>query len=147
MVEVARPNKEGICEIAITANEGGVTKRMGTKQFRVKALPDPTASIFGVDAKETELSKGRLLALQGIEAQFPKDFDFEMKFQVISFKIGLTIGGFFQEKAANGAQFSAEQKQLMASLTSGSQFTITDIRVKGADGKVRNLGSKVYRIK
>ncbi len=144
---VARPNKEGICEIAITANEGGVTKRMGTKQFRVKALPDPTASIFGVDAKETELSKGRLLALQGIEAQFPKDFDFEMKFQVISFKIGLTIGGFFQEKAANGAQFSAEQKQLMASLTSGSQFTITDIRVKGADGKVRNLGSKVYRIK
>mgnify|MGYP002747806170 CR=1 FL=1 len=56
-------------------------------------------------------------------------------------------GGFFQEKLASGAQFTAEQKQLMSSLAPGSQVTITDIRVRGADGKERKLEPKVYRIK
>lgn len=144
---VARPSKEGVCEIAITANEGGVTKRMGTKQFRVKSLPDPVASLFGMDVKSSEISKGVLMVAQGIEAQFPKDFDFDMKFQVLGFKVGVTVGGFFQEKIASGAQFTAEQKQLMSSLGSGSQLTITDIRVRGADGKERKLEPKVYRVK
>ena len=144
---VARPSKEGVCEIAITANEGGVTKRMGTKQFRVKSLPDPVASLFGMDVKSSEISKGVLMVAQGIEAQFPKDFDFDMKFQVLGFKVGVTVGGFFQEKIASGAQFTAAQKQLMSSLGSGSQLTITDIRVRGADGKERKLEPKVYRVK
>ena len=70
-----------------------------------------------------------------------------MKFQVLGFKVGVTVGGFFQEKIASGPQFTAEQKQLMSSLGSGSQLTITDIRVRGADGKERKLEPKVYRVK
>ncbi|MGP1362095.1 MAG: gliding motility protein GldM [Bacteroides sp.] len=143
----ARPTKEGVCKITITSNENGVSKVVGTKEFRVKSLPDPVASLFGMDSKATEIQKGVLMVAQGMEAQFPKDFDFDMKFQVLGFKVGVTVGGFFSEKISNGAQFTPEQKQLMSSLSSGSQLTITDIRVKGADGKERRLESKVYRIK
>jgi hypothetical protein len=61
--------------------------------------------------------------------------------------VGVTVAGFFSEKPSNGAEFSTEQKQLMQSLASGSRLTITDIKVRGADGKVRTLEPKVYKIR
>lgn len=144
---IARPTKEGVCEIAVTATEGGTTKRMGVKKFRVKALPDPVASLFGMDAKMTEITKALLSVAQGIEAQFPKDFDFDMKFQVLGFTVGVNVNGYTIKKDAQGPQFTPDQKKMFAAVGSGSQVTITNIRVRGADGKERRLESKVYTIK
>jgi gliding motility-associated protein gldM len=143
----ARPTKEGVCEVTIMADEGGSKKRIGSKQFRIKPLPDPKSTIFGIAPGVTEIQKGLLMASQGMEAKFPPDFDFDMRFQVLGFKVGVTVGGFFSEKASTGPEFTAAQKQLMQSLASGSQLTITDIKVRGADGKVRTLEPKVYRIR
>lgn len=140
---VARPAKEGVpCKVTITA-EGKV---LSTKEFRTKTVPAPKSTIFGIDPKLTEIQKGLLMASQGMDASL-EDFDFDMKFQVIGFKVGVTVAGFFSEKPSNGAEFSAEQKQLMQSLASGSRLTITDIKVRGADGKVRTLEPKVYKIR
>ncbi len=140
---VARPAKEGVpCKVTISA-EGKV---LSTKEFRTKTVPPPKSTIFGIDPKVTEIQKGLLMASQGMEASL-EDFDFDMKFQVIGFKVGVTVAGFFSEKPSNGAEFSTEQKQLMQSLASGSRLTITDIKVRGADGKVRTLEPKVYKIR
>lgn len=140
---VARPSSGSrTCDV-IVSSDG---KRMGSKQFRVKRVPDPIPTIFGINEDVTTLSKSQLAGAQGMEAKM-KDFDFDMKFNILGFKVGVTVGGFFTEQTSNSAQFTAEQKRLMGNLNPGQQVTITDIRAKGPDGVERKLQPKVYRIR
>lgn len=139
---VARPSGAGTSEIIVTA-EG---KRLGSKKFRVKKVPDPIPTIFGYDPDVSTLSKSQVAGAQGMEAKM-KDFDFDMSFRILGFKVGVTVGGFFTEQASNGSQFTAEQKRMMANLNPGQQLTITDIRAKGPDGVERVLQPKVYKIR
>lgn len=144
---IAKPSPGSTkCEVVIYADENGTRKRMGSKTFRVKKVPDPVPTLFGVKPAQTTLSKGILLAAQGMEAKMPDDFDFDMKFTVLGFKVGVTVGGFFTEQASSNAQFTAKQKQLIGNLNSGQQLTITDIRAKGPDGVERVLQPKVYKV-
>ncbi len=140
-----RPNST--CEISVVAKDGGVTKNMGSKTFRIKAVPDPIPTIFGVDPKAADIRKGELSSAQGVVAQMPDDFDFDMKFQVLGFTVGTTIGQYLTEQTSNSMKFTEQQKQLIKNLTIGSQMTITNIKVKGPDGVARTLQSKVYKIK
>lgn len=144
---VARPaGGARTCDIVVSAKENGATKRMGAKTFRVKKVPDPIPTIFGLSEDLTSLTKSQLVAAQGMEAKM-KDFDFDMSFKVLGFKVGVTVGGFFTEQVSNGPQFTAEQKRLMSNLNAGQQVTITDIRAKGPDGVERVLQPKVYKIR
>lgn len=140
-----RPNST--CKISVAAKDGGATKSMGSKTFRIKAVPDPIPTIFGVDPKATSIRKGELSSAQGVVAQMPDDFDFDMKFQVLGFTVGTTIGQYLTEQTSSSMKFTNEQKQLIKNLTIGSQMTITNIKVKGPDGVTRTLQSKVYKIK
>lgn len=144
---IARPGPGATaCEVIIFADADGARKRMGSKTFRVKRVPDPVPTIFGVKPAQSTLSKGVLMAAQGMEAKMPDDFDFDMKFQVLGFRVGVTVGGFFTEQVATGAQFTAAQKRLIDNLNPGQQVTITDIRAKGPDGVERVLQPKVYKV-
>lgn len=121
-------------------------KVLGTKEFRVKKVPDPLPSLFGIPADATTIRKSQLTSAQGVVAAMPADFDFDMKFSVLGFTVGAVVGGYLTEQVANGPQFTDRQKQLMQNLTAGMQMTITNIRVKGPDGVVRTLQPKVYKV-
>ena len=119
---------------------------MGVKDFRVKKVPDPLPSLFGVSPDAMTLRKSQLTSSQGVVAAMPEDFDFDMKFTVLGFTVGAVVGGYLTEQVSTGPQFTDRQKQLMHNLTAGMQLTITNIRVKGPDGVVRTLQPKVYKI-
>ncbi|HWS00725.1 MAG TPA: gliding motility protein GldM, partial [Prolixibacteraceae bacterium] len=95
--------------ITVSATVDKVVKPMGTAEFRVKRVPNPIATVAGKN--EGLISKNELIAEQGVFAEIP-DFDFEMKFQVLSFIVSTSKGGFIVDKATNGARFSQEQRDL-----------------------------------
>ena len=141
---LAYPEKVGVnAIISVSATIDKTVKQMGSMQFRVKRVPNPMATVAGKN--EGLISKNQLIAEQGVFAEIP-DFDFEMKFQVLSFVVSTSKGGFIVDKATNGARFSQEQRDLMNGLARGSRLYIDNIVAKGEDGITRNLSAISFKI-
>ncbi len=129
--------------ITVSATVDKVVKQMGTAEFRVKRVPDPIATVAGKNSGN--ISRNELVAEAGVFADIP-DFDFEMKFQVLSFVVSTSKGGFVVDKPATGARFTKEQRDLFNGLTRGSRLYIDNIVAKGDDGLTRNLSSISFKI-
>ncbi|HPW25528.1 MAG TPA: gliding motility protein GldM [Tenuifilaceae bacterium] len=133
------------CEITVYANLEGRRQSMGTKTFRIKKVPPPLPRIIGITGKYAE--KNQLAASLGIAAEMPQDFDFDLKYKIVSFRLSATVGGFLQEKESNGSRFTDEQKRIVSNLRSGSQLAITDIKAVGPSGDVIDLNDMVLKIR
>jgi len=129
--------------ISVSVLVDKVVKPIGTAEFRVKRVPNPIATVAGKN--EGLITKNELIAEQGVFADIP-DFEFEMKFQVLSFVVSTSKGGFIVEKATNGARFSQEQRDLFNGLTRGNRLYIDNIVAKGEDGLTRNLSAISFKI-
>jgi len=141
---MAYPDKVGVkAVVSVSVTVDKVVKPMGSMEFRVKMVPNPIATVAG--KYEGLISKNELVAEQGVFAEIP-DFDFEMKFQVLSFVVSSSKGGFIYEKATNGARFSQEQKDMFNSLARGNRLNIDNIVVKGEDGFTRTLPPISFKI-
>jgi gliding motility-associated protein GldM len=141
---VAQVKAPGTVNITVTANVDGQTKNLGSKQFRVKRVPDPVAKVAG--KRDGTVTKAELAAQAGVKADL-ENFDFDMKFNVVSFKVSATIKGFSQDATANSAAFTAQQKQIISQVPSGGKIYIEDIKAKGPDGSIRSLGTIAFKIK
>lgn len=145
VVNVKTPGK---VKINASYNLDGRVNYLGSKEFVVKRVPNPVPCI-GKDEQTKhggEIKKNVLMAQAGVLAEFP-DFDFDMKFTVVSFKVAGTIKGFTQIEEANSAAFTPKQKALINNMAAGSILSIYDIKAKGPDGTIRDLQSIVYKIK
>lgn len=145
VVNVKTPGK---VKINASYNLDGRVNYLGSKEFVVKRVPNPVPCI-GKDEQTKhggEIKKNVLMAQAGVLAEFP-DFDFDMKFTVVSFKVAGTIKGFTEIEEANSAAFSPKQKALINNMATGSILSIYDIKAKGPDGTIRNLPSIVYKLK
>ncbi|MCE1197844.1 MAG: hypothetical protein LWW85_02650, partial [Marinilabiliales bacterium] len=141
---LAYPEKVGVdANISVAVMQDKVEKKMGTLPFRVKKVPNPVATVAG--KFEGQITKNELMAEQGVFAEIP-DFDFQMKFQVLSFVVSTSTGGFVVEKAVNGARFSDEQRNIFKDLKHGSRLYIDNIVAKGDDGFTRNLSAISFKI-
>jgi hypothetical protein len=112
-------------------------------EFRVKRVPKPLASIAG--KSEGLITKNELMAEQGVFAEIP-DFDFDMKFQVLSFTVSTSKGGFMVDIPTNGNRFSQDQRNLFNGLVRNSRLYIDYIVVKGDDGVTRTLSPLSFKI-
>jgi len=141
---LAYPDKVGVkAYISVSVTVDKVVKQMGTTEFRVKKVPNPIATVAGKN--EGLISKNQLIAEQGVFADIP-DFDFDLKFQVLSFVVSTSQGGFMVEKPTNGARFTQEQRDLFSKLTRGNHLYIDNIVAKGEDGFTRNLSPISFKI-
>jgi len=129
--------------ISVSATVDKVVKQMGTIEFRVKKVPNPLATVAGKN--EGLISKSELMAEQGVFAEIP-EFDFEMKFQVLSFVVSTSKGGFMVDQPATGAKFTQAQRDLFNALTRGNRLYIDNIVAKGEDGFTRNLSAISFKI-
>ncbi len=142
---LAYPEKVDLdATINVSATVDKVAKQMGSMLFRVKRVPNPIATV--ALKYEGVIDKNELMAEQGVFAEIP-DFEFDMKFQVLSFVVSTTKGGFLVEKSVNGARFSQEQRDLFNGLTRGSRLYIDNITAKGEDGLTRTLSPISFKIK
>jgi gliding motility-associated protein GldM len=125
----------------------GTSKTMGTMEIRVKRIPDPQARIAGkasgyIPANVLKAQTGVIAALDG--------FDFDAKFQVISFRMGHTPrrGGDYWEstKLATNAYFTDEMKARLNVIKPGDKVFFDDIKARGPDGSVRSLNGITFTI-
>ena len=138
----------GTAKVSVTATVDGQTKNLGVREFRVKRVPDPRASVTTKEAwgKGGTVSKAMLAASAGVKAEL-ENFDFDMKFQVTGFKVSATIKGFVQDATSAGPAFTAQQKSIINQAPAGSKLYIEDIKAKGPDGSLRDLGAIVLKLK
>lgn len=141
---IAQVKSPGTVNITVTATVDGQSKNLGTKQFRVKRVPDPVAKIAG--KREGTIAKAELMAQAGIKAEL-ENFDFDMKFNIVSFRVSSMIRGFAKEANSNSAAFGGQVKQIIQETPSGSKIYFEDIKAKGPDGSIRSLGTIAFKIK
>ena len=124
--------------ISVTAELDGKMQPMGSRDYRVKALPKPGAYFKSGEKEYAEgnISRGALLNPHAtVIASYGPDGLLDLPFTITSFKVN--INGVLSE--AKGDKFTKEQLDRMGKLKMGALVFITDIRAKGPDGKETRL--------
>jgi gliding motility-associated protein GldM len=141
---IMRPKRLGNCMITVTAELDGKWTTVGTKEFRVKQIPDPYATVN--NQKGGGIAKNVLMAQQGVMASMPPDFEFDLKFNVTEFTVMAVVQGFVQERKVKGNLFNQDVKSLLNNLNKGNPVYIQDIKAVGPDGTVRTLGTINFKL-
>ena len=134
-------NNPGYTDIIISSNG----KTLVTKRFRSKLIPTPTALVGGKHTGAI-FSKAELMAQVGIKA-VAEDFEYDVKFQVVSFTLSATIEGETKSESSTSSALTAAQKKLINQAPSGSKIYIFDIKAQEPDGRVRDLQPINYELK
>lgn len=140
IVKVKNPGK---VKISAAAEIDGKRVGMGEREFRVKVVPTPVAKCGGKIGGTYK--KNELLSQQGIKAEL-ENFDFDLKFEIVSFIVSANIKGYNEEARGSGFKFSSEQLNLMRKVETGKKLYIESIKAKGPDGSVRDLPSIVFKL-
>ena len=74
------------------------------------------------------------------------DFDFDLKFTVVQFKLTMIIGGTPIEKLTKSNRISGDMKEMLKKAKRGQKVYIEGIKARGPDGTVRNLGSLSFKV-
>ncbi len=130
--------------ITVYADINGTNQRIGSKEFRIKPLPLPYASIAGKN--DGKVKKNLLLAQSGIFAEMGEDFDFELEYKVTQFSIARNRQGFFVSLPSNSNKITEEQKELIKGASKGDRITIEDIKAVGPDKRNKKLASIVITV-
>lgn len=129
----------GVAKISVHAKIGDRNQRLGGMDFRIKRVPNPIATLGGLN--EGTIKKAILQAQSGIFAEMGDDFDFDLNFKVVGFTISTLKNGFLVDATSKSSVFTDEQKELMKGLSRGSKLYVENIRAVGPGGDTRKLGS------
>jgi gliding motility-associated protein GldM len=116
----------------------GTVKTMGTKEFRVKTVPDPVPFFAGKNPTDNSVKKTELMAAQGVIAKL-EDFDFDMKFTITQFKMVTVINGTPVDQIVRGARVNSEITEIFKKARPGQMILIESIKASGEDGSIRSL--------
>lgn len=139
--------------IDVYANTNGGNRLVATKEFRIRALPDPTAYIEYKDDKGNSkyhkrgpISRSVLLNNQTLKAAID-DGILNIGFTVLSFRtFNRDAMGNVAPEMSDGPRFSARQQEQIRRMSRGEYFYIVGIRVKGPDGSERDISPMELRI-
>jgi gliding motility-associated protein GldM len=141
-----KPNNAGQeCVISVRAQVEGRTRSYGSKNFRVKELPTPTAQVAqkgGGDIREEILK-----AQSGVFAVM-EDFLFDLNYEVTQFTITTTDrGGYVKTMRKQGNRFDQEVRDWFDNnLERGRKVNFEDLQAVGPDGDVKNLNPITFTI-
>jgi len=124
--------------------DGKGSQMLGSTLFRVKAVPDPQATIGGLTPGSVSVSQFKA---QGGMIATLKDFDFDMRFDIISFRMLYFAARKDVEPFANtGAIYNAKIQQIIRNSKAGDRFIFDEVKVVGPDKITRKLPPAVYSI-
>ena len=124
--------------ISVSAELDGRMQPMGSRDYRVKALPKPGAYFKSGEKEYSDgnIARGALLNSGAtVIASYGPDGLLDLPYRITSFKVN--INGMLTE--ARGNKFTADQRQRLEKLKMGAVVVITDIRAQGPDGKETRL--------
>lgn len=91
------------------------------------------------------VSKAIILASGGLKAEI-ENFDFDFKYEVLSFDVTAKMGEFENSYHSNSSRFTADQIKLIKDVKSGTKVYFENIKAKGSDGSIRDVGALVVRV-
>ena len=141
-VYVKKPGKT-----RVVVGTGG--RSLGSKEFRVKSLPNPVTTIGAPSAgyfKGGNIPQSTLLALSGINATM-ENFEFDLRFSVTQFIVTCNIGGFDQSAKSNGRKFTTQQKSIIRKARKNSRVIIEGVKAIGPDKRSRKITDVVLKLK
>ena len=124
--------------ISVQAELEGKLQPMGSRSYRVKALPKPGAYFKSGETEYNDglISRAALLNPNAtVIASYGPDGLLDLPFKITSFKVN--INGVFTE--SKGTSFTPQQLTQLGKLKKGATVVITDIHSKGPDGKDTRL--------
>lgn len=139
-----KPGKGKECVVSVSANINGKTKNFGKATFRCKNVPDPKPKFAG-ELGGGNVKVNSLRAAQGVIAVM-ENFEFDLRFSIISYTVSATVKGKVVEQKSNGAALTSAQKTVIGAMKPGMKFYIENIKAKGPDGTIRTLGSMAFKV-
>lgn len=143
---IVKPGQGPTATVNVTVtNPDGTKKGMPGVEFRVKNVPNPTPYFAGKGVNDNSVKRNELNAAQGVIAKM-ENFEFDLRFDVVSYTVTATIAGNVLEKPCQGPALSSEAKAVLEKVKSGQKIFIENIKARGPDGSVRNLGALSFRV-
>lgn len=142
---IIKPNAQAKdITVKVLADMEGATHVMGEHNYRVKALPRPSAYLqSGENEYNSNISRNALLDPNAtLIASYGKDGLLDIPFTITSFKVN--INGIYSETKGN--KFTKDQRDKLGKLQRGSDIIIADIRARGAGGQEMPLGSLIFKL-
>ena len=131
--------------ISVTAELDGKMQPMGSKEYRVKALPDPQAYF---SARDKEYSSGNIApstlthSTGTVTASYGPDGLLDLPFKVTSFRA--IINGMTTQSQGN--KFTKDQIAQIGKLKKGGMVVLQDIRAVGPGGQEKRLAPLVLTL-
>jgi len=136
-----RPGSSNTANISVTAEmPDGTKQNMGTKEFRVKRIPDPVPQFGGKGPTDNTIKKTQMVIQPGVIPKM-ENFDFNVNVEVTEFTMVFIRDGQVIEKKSNSKRTTEEQKLMMQKVPVGQKVFIEDIQVKMPDGEIRKVAN------
>jgi len=141
---MVKPGNGQTCEVTVSAEINGKKQNFGKKEFRVKNVPDPKP-FFGGATGSDNIQMKDFLAAGGVIAKM-ENFEFDLRFEIISYVVSATIKGKVVEATCSGPYLSSDAKKIRSELKSGQKIYIEKIKARGPDGTQRDLGTLSLKV-
>jgi hypothetical protein len=141
---IARVKTPGKTTINVSAKIDGKVQPMGSEEFRIKRIPDPIPTVGGVLRGGAE-SAGKLKVQTGLVALL-ENFEFQARFNVVSFKVGYQKGQDYFEEPIQGTLFNDKVKNILNGLKPKQIIIFDEIKVVGPDGTQRKIPQLAFKI-
>jgi gliding motility-associated protein GldM len=148
--EITHTSGDEYIVVPTTPGEGTITVTANGKPFtfpmRVKYLPNPTG--FVGSKTGGAMSSAEFKAMGGLLARL-ENSEFQSPFVVVGYKLAALGGGISQYQEANneGPRWTGQAAAIVAKSTPGTNIFFDNIRVKGKDGRIRELPPMVFSLK
>lgn len=140
VVNVTNPGK-----VTVTVSgkgPDGKSSVLGASEFRVKYVPDPVATIGGLDPGQVGAAQFKA---QGGMIALLKDFDFDLRFNIQSFRmIYIAPRQDPQVEMVSGPTYSGRALQIIRGAKPGDRFIFDEIKALGPDKVTRKLNPVTY---
>src|SRR3989304_312126 len=137
---VVKVNSGKECMVNVSAKMKNGTKSMGPGvKFRIKTVPSPVPTVYG--KRGTDVIKGG--EVQFVTGVVPvlDNFEFELKFPVVSFDVSMNVNGLEVTESTVGPSMSDKQKALIKRAKKGNKVYIEKVKVKKPGGQIVDIGS------
>jgi gliding motility-associated protein GldM len=142
---IVRVNSGTEAKISVGGKFGDKTTPMGTFPFRVKRVPDPVCYVGNIKG-DGVMTKAEVANIRGIFAKMD-NFDFDLKFDVVSWVFSMNVNGVFVEEKASGPGVTGNISRLLGSAKGGTKLLIEQVNVKGPDGSTRKIPGCTIKVR
>lgn len=130
--------------IKISAVIDGVKKEVGNQLFRVKKLPDPTATI--ANKNSGSIKREIIIAAGAISPKLPDDFDFDYQFTISSFTMTIQRGFVTKHYNSKNAYLTTEMNEQILKTNRGQTIVFENIIALDPNNISRQLSPIVLTI-